>query len=65
MPAFALPDAGKGESETQRSETIWNLAHFITTVVEGKPLPAELIETEIEEQLKNQPNTSPAPVAGG
>jgi mono/diheme cytochrome c family protein len=55
MPAFAQPDSGKGETEAQRSETIWNLAHFITTVVEGKPLPAEIIDAEIREQIKNQP----------
>jgi len=54
MPAFAQPDTGKGETELQRSETIWNLVHFITTVVEGKPLPAEIIDAEIKEQLKNQ-----------
>lgn len=55
MPAFALPDSNKGETEAQRSETIWNLAHFITTVVEGKSLPAEIIDAEIREQIKNQP----------
>ena len=54
MPAFAQPDSGKGETELQRSETIWNLAHFITAVVEGKPLPAEIIDAEIQEQTKNQ-----------
>jgi mono/diheme cytochrome c family protein len=57
MPAFAQPDSGKGETETQRSETIWHLAHFITSVVEGKPLPAEIIDGEIREQIKNQPNS--------
>ena len=66
MPAFAQPDTGKGETEIQRSETIWNLAHFITSVVEGKPLPAEIIDAEIKEQLKNQPATNPdPPVATG
>jgi mono/diheme cytochrome c family protein len=58
MPAFAQPDSGKGETELQRSETIWRLAHFITTVVEGKPLPAEIIDAEIREQIKNQPATT-------
>ena len=65
MPAFAQPDTGKGETEAQRSETIWNLAHFITTVVEGKPLPAEIIDAEIKEQLKSQQTTSPTPTTGG
>jgi mono/diheme cytochrome c family protein len=55
MPAFAQPDSGKGETEIQRSETIWHLAHFITGVVEGKPLPAEIIDAEIKVQIKNQP----------
>jgi mono/diheme cytochrome c family protein len=63
MPAFAQPDTGKGETELQRSQTIWNLAHFITTVVEGKPLPAEIIEEEIKEQLKNQPGAGAVPTA--
>ena len=62
MPAFAQPDTGKGETELQRSETIWHLAHFITSVVEGKPLPAEIIDAEIKEQVKNQPAK---PAAGG
>jgi mono/diheme cytochrome c family protein len=55
MPAFAQPDAAKGETEQQRSETIWRLAHFVTSIVEGKPLPGEIIDTAIQEQLKNQP----------
>jgi mono/diheme cytochrome c family protein len=65
MPAFAQPDTGKGETETQRSATIWNLAHFITSVVEGKPLPAEIIDAEIKEQLKNQPATGSTPTTNG
>ena len=65
MPAFAQPDSGKGETESQRSETIWNLAHFITTVVEGKPLPLEIIDTEIREQIKNQPPAASAMTTGG
>ncbi|MCE9528700.1 MAG: c-type cytochrome [Planctomycetales bacterium] len=60
MPAFAQPDSGKGETETQRSETIWNLSHFVTSIVEGKPLPAEIIDAAIKEQIKNQPATAPA-----
>ena len=57
MPAFAQPDTGKNETETQRSETIWHLAHFVTSIVEGKPLPGEIIDAEIKELLKNQPVT--------
>jgi mono/diheme cytochrome c family protein len=67
MPAFAQPDSGKGETETQRSETIWNLTHFVTSIVEGKPLPAEIIDAAIKEQIKNQPATPPdaAATSGG
>lgn len=67
MPAFAQPDSGKAETETQRSETIWNLAHFVTSIVEGKPLPAEIIDAAIKEQIQNQPATTPeaATTTGG
>jgi mono/diheme cytochrome c family protein len=58
MPAFSQADVGKGETEAQRSETIWNLAHFVTSIVEGKPLPAEIIDAAIIEQLKNQPTAT-------
>jgi hypothetical protein len=60
-----LRDSNKGETEVQRSETIWHLAHFITTIVEGKPLPAEIIDQEIKEQLRNQPAAEGAPTTGG
>jgi mono/diheme cytochrome c family protein len=55
MPAFAQPDTNKGETELQRSQTIWHLAHFVTSIVEGRPLPAEIVDAEIQEQIKNQP----------
>ena len=60
MPAFAQPDSGRGETEAQRSETIWNLTHFVTSIIEGKPLPAEIIDAAIKEQIKNRPATEPA-----
>jgi mono/diheme cytochrome c family protein len=59
MPAFAQPDSGKGETETQRSETIWRLTHFVTSIVEGKPLPLDVIDAEIQQQIKNQPKEAP------
>jgi mono/diheme cytochrome c family protein len=65
MPAFAQPDTAKGENELQRSETIWHLVHFVTSIVEGKPLPAEIIDAEIKEQLKNQPATESTPTTNG
>jgi mono/diheme cytochrome c family protein len=65
MPAFAQPDSGKGETETQRSETIWHLAHFVTSIVEGKQLRGEIIDTEIKEQLKNLPAAAETPTTTG
>ena len=63
MPAFASPDAGKGETAEQRSDTIWHLTHFITAVAKGEPLPLDVIDAEIREQSKNQPaeGSNPAP----
>ncbi|WP_202921602.1 cytochrome c [Anatilimnocola aggregata] len=55
MPAFAQPDANKGETETQRSDTIWHLSHFVNSVANGQPLPMDVIDAEIREQLKAQP----------
>ena len=70
MPAFAQPDSSKNETEAQRSETIWNLVHFVTSIVEGKPLPQDVIDAAIQEQLKSQQldeNAQPATsaAAGG
>lgn len=55
MPAFSAPDTSKGETPEQRSETIWHLTHFIAAVAKGEPLPLDVIDAEIREQLKNQP----------
>lgn len=63
MPAFASPDTGKGETAEQRSDTIWHLTHFITAVAKGEPLPLDVIDAEIREQLKNQPAPDAAPNA--
>lgn len=67
MPAFAEPDSSRDETETQRSETIWNLVHFVTSIVEGKPLPQDVIDAAIQEQLKlqQQQGSAEAPSAGG
>jgi mono/diheme cytochrome c family protein len=64
MPAFAQPDAAQGETETQRSETIWHLVHFVTSIVEGRPLPLAVLDEEIERQRQQQPAAT-APAAGG
>lgn len=63
MPAFAQPDSGKGETETQRSETIWHMVHFITSVVDGKPLPEQIIDEEIKRLPSSQPMPSAADAA--
>jgi mono/diheme cytochrome c family protein len=62
MPAFAQPDAGKGETEAQRSETIWHLVHFVTSIVEGRPLPLAVLDEEIERLRQQGP---PAAAGGG
>lgn len=58
MPAFNQPDSGKGETAEQRSDTIWHLTHFITAVAKGEPLPLDVIDAEIREQLKAQNATA-------
>lgn len=60
MPAFAQPDSAKGETEAERSDTIWHLTHFVTAVANGKPLPLDVIDAEIRELQKNQPATPAA-----
>ena len=60
MPSFAQPDANKGETAEQRSDTIWHLAHFITAVAKGEPLPLDVIDAEIREVMKKQTATDAA-----
>lgn len=49
MPAFNNPNSATGETPEQRSETIWHMVHFVTSIVEGKPLPTDVIEQAIQE----------------
>jgi mono/diheme cytochrome c family protein len=65
MPGFSVPDTAQGETDQQRSETVWRLSHFITSIVEGRPLPAAVIDEEIKEQLKKLPPTPAEPTTGG
>lgn len=60
MPAFNQPDAAKGETELQRSEKIWDLVHFITSIVEGRELPSELIDAAVKVQLEREAAGAPA-----
>jgi hypothetical protein len=50
MPGSAEPDSEKGETAEQRSDRIWHLVHFVTTVIEANEIPAEqqqIIDGEI------------------
>lgn len=48
MPSFKEPNSVKGETPEQRSETIWHLVHFVTSIVEGKPIPMDVIDEAIK-----------------
>lgn len=48
MPSFKDPNSAKNETPEQRSETIWHLVHFVTSIVEGKPIPTDVIEEAIK-----------------
>lgn len=65
MPAFNQPDANKQETAAQRSDTIWHLTHFITNIVEGKPLPMDVIEETIRTLPQQPEGTAPAEAATG
>lgn len=41
MPSSQEPDSTKNETPQQRSERIWNLVHFITSVIESNEVPAD------------------------
>ncbi|HTN77999.1 MAG TPA: c-type cytochrome [Pirellulaceae bacterium] len=58
MPGSGEPDSSKGETAEQRSERIWQLVHFITTVIEANEIPAEQ-QKIIDEVMARQ-----APPAG-
>lgn len=64
MPAFNQPDAAKGETDVQRSEKIWDLVHFITSIVEGRELPTELIDEAVKVQLEREAAGAAAPAEG-
>ena len=63
MPAFSQPDSSQGETVEQRSATIWNLVHFVTSVVEGRPLPMDVIEHAIPPEAAPATGASEAPSA--
>lgn len=50
MPGSAEPDSQTGETPEQRSERIWHIVHFITTVIEANEIPPaqqKIIDDEI------------------
>jgi mono/diheme cytochrome c family protein len=52
MPAYGATLEGQG-----RPETVWHLAHFITSIVEGRALPRELLnelEKEADEAVQKE-----------
>lgn len=54
MPGFKDPDAAKEETELQRSAAIWHLTHFVTAIIEAKPLPLEVIEEAAKIQAEKE-----------
>jgi mono/diheme cytochrome c family protein len=50
MPGSGEPDSSGGESKEQRSDKIWHLVHFVTTVIENNRVPPaqqKLIDDEL------------------
>jgi mono/diheme cytochrome c family protein len=61
MPGSNVLDASKNETLEQRSETIWHLTHFIRSVVEGKEIPADVIDQAIQRHEGGAPSATAAP----
>jgi mono/diheme cytochrome c family protein len=65
-----MPGFGSALASQNKLDTIWHLTHFVTSIVEGRELPAELLKQLAEEteaaakrelETQNQPNaTEPA-----
>jgi mono/diheme cytochrome c family protein len=55
MPAFGNPDSSRNETPAERSDTIWRLTQFVTSIVDGQPLPTDVIDAAIAEQLQANP----------
>jgi mono/diheme cytochrome c family protein len=50
MPGSGQPDSSQGETAEQRSDKIWHLVHFVTTVIENNQIPPaqqKLIDEEL------------------
>ncbi|MFM8496509.1 MAG: c-type cytochrome, partial [Planctomycetia bacterium] len=60
MPSSKDPNTAIDETPEQRSEKIWHLVHFVTSVIEDNEVPAAA-QQAIDEVLKKQ--AAPAPAA--
>jgi len=59
MPASKDPNTAIGETPEQRSDRIWHLVHFVTTVIEDNDVPEDA-RRAIEEVLKQQAAPPPS-----
>lgn len=59
MPSSKDPNTVAGETPEQRSEKIWHLVHFVTSVIEDNDVPAAA-QKAIDEALKKQAAPVPA-----
>ncbi len=62
MPSSKDPNTAIGETPEQRSDRIWHLVHFVTTVIEDNDVPPAAREA-IEEVLKQQASPPAAKAA--
>jgi mono/diheme cytochrome c family protein len=53
MPSSKDPNTAIGETPEQRSDRIWHLVHFVTSVIEGNEVPPDA-QAAIEEVLRRQ-----------
>ena len=59
MPASKDPNTAIGETPEQRSDRIWHLVHFVTTVIEDNDVPEDA-RRAIKEVLRKQAAPPPA-----
>lgn len=62
MPSSKDPDTTKNETPEERSRKIWELVHFVTTVIENNGIP-EAEQQLIDETLDRLSQPVPAPEA--
>jgi mono/diheme cytochrome c family protein len=62
MPGSGEPDSNSGETNEQRSDKIWHLVHFVTTVIENNQIPAPQ-QKLIDEEMARLKAAESAPAA--